>query len=206
MVHAEVYNLPDQPLYRFDNWDYRTERSPQIVNSEDTFPAQTLLDILQVFQRERTGQCVVDVPCDALHFPGESVKERQALFAKHLSDDLANVLEVISQQADHRDHRTKTGDHRAECGHKAREDVEAAFQDGRCHGLAQPERLAAEVCHRRSCIFNKSGCARQHLSGARLVEDIPHLRKSSLSAQSLRAVCHSVDGSSQTSTVCKVHL
>ena len=148
----------------------------------------------------------MDVPCDALHFPGESIKERQALFAKHLSDDLANVLEVISQQADHRDHRTKTGDHRAECGHKAREDVEAAFQDGRCHGLAQPERLAAEVCHRRSCIFNKSGCARQHLSGARLVEDVPHLRKSSLSAQSLRTVCHSVDGSSQTSTVCKVHL
>ena len=96
----------------------------------------------------------MDVPCDALHFPGESIKERQALFAKHLSDDLANVLEVISQQADHRDHRTKTGDHRAECGHKAREDVEAAFQNGRCHSFTQPERFAAEVRHAGHSLAN----------------------------------------------------
>ena len=99
----------------------------------------------------------MDVPRDALHFPGESIKERQSLFAKHLSDNLANILKVISQQTDHRNHSAQTGNHRAECGHKASEDVETAFQDGRCHGLAQPERLAAEVCHRRSCIFNKSG-------------------------------------------------
>ena len=174
MVHAEVYNLPDQPLYRFDNWDHCTERSPQIVNSEDTFPAQTLLNVLQVFQRERTGQGIVDVPCDALHFPGESIKERQAFFAKHLSDDLANVLEVISQQADHRDYSTQTGDYRAECGHKARKDVEAAFQDGRCHGFTKPERLAAEVKHRccdlgrfaESATYDGFGCAAEVLHAA----------------------------------------
>ena len=50
VVHAEVYDLTDQALYRFDDWDHRAERSSQIVDAEDAFPAQTLLDILQVFQ------------------------------------------------------------------------------------------------------------------------------------------------------------
>ena len=69
----------------------------------------------------------MDVPRDTLHFPCESIKERQSLFAKHLSDNLANILKVISQQTDHRNHSAQTGNHRAECGHKASEDVETAF-------------------------------------------------------------------------------
>ena len=28
VVHAEVYDLTDQALYRFDDWDHCTERSP----------------------------------------------------------------------------------------------------------------------------------------------------------------------------------
>ena len=50
VVHAEVYDLTDQTLYRLDNRDHRAERSSQIVDAKDAFPAQALLDILQVFQ------------------------------------------------------------------------------------------------------------------------------------------------------------
>ena len=75
VVHAEVYDLPDQSLYRFDNRDHRAERSPQIINAKDTLPAQTLLDVLQVFQRERIGQSVLDVAADFFRFNCKLVEQ-----------------------------------------------------------------------------------------------------------------------------------
>ena len=154
MVHSEVYDLTDQALYRFDNRDHRAERSTQIINTKNALSAQTLLDALQVFQRERIGQSVLDIAANLFRFNRKLVEQLQSLITEQLIHDVLHIGKVISQQADHRDHRTQTGDHRAECGHKARKDVEAAFQDGRCHGFTQSERLAAEVRHAGQSLAN----------------------------------------------------
>ena len=114
MIHSEVYDLSNQPFHRFDNRYHCPEGGSQVVDTENTLSAQALLDVLQVFQRECIAHRISDVACNIVDFTRKSIKHCQSLFAEHVPDDLADVLKVISQQTDHCDDSTDSGNHRAE--------------------------------------------------------------------------------------------
>ena len=121
MVHAKVYNLVehtskglDQRHNRLDGGHRRTEHITEIQTA-DAEIGQLFLDALQTLRGGKLTEDLLYRVADARELPGERIKYSKAALAENLPDDGTNVLEMISQQRNHRNHRAQARDGGAEC-------------------------------------------------------------------------------------------
>ena len=154
MVHAEVYDLTehaskglDQRHNRLDCGHCRAKHVAEIQTS-DTELGQFILDALQPLRGSKLAEDLFYRVADARELPGERIKDSKAALAENLPNDGANVLEMVSQQRNHRNHRAQARDGRAERAeqrHKAAAQLSENAQ--RLHSCArQIQAILSECC------------------------------------------------------------
>ena len=104
---------------------------------------------------------------DTRYLSGEFVKDGKPAFAKYCSDDVADVLEVISQQRDCRNDCTDAGNNRAECAKQCHESAAQFCGHWAYRRTQYVQPCAADVQGTLHCTQSAAadfGCRTRHLA------------------------------------------